>query len=51
LLEPYKGRTSADEEQLQLPIEIDREEEYEVEKILGERKSKGVEQYLVKWLN
>jgi hypothetical protein len=30
-------------------LEVDGEDEYEVEKILGARKRKGIRQYLVKW--
>ena len=31
------------------PIEVDREEKWEVERILNKRKVRGIEKYLMRW--
>jgi hypothetical protein len=51
LLEPWHDRDDDGKaaERMPVALEVDGEDEYEVEKILGARKRKGIRQYLVKW--
>ena len=51
LLEPWHDRDDDGKaaERMPVALEVDGEDEYELEKILGARKRKGSRQYLVKW--
>ena len=45
----YKEQVRGQKKEEGKPVEVERVEEWEVEKILNKKKMRGVEKYLVQW--
>jgi len=45
----YKKQVKGQKKEEEKPVEVERVEEWEIEKILNEKKIRGVEKYLVRW--
>jgi len=45
----YRKQVKGQKKEEEKPVEVDRVEEWEIEKILNKRKIRGIEKYLVRW--
>ena len=45
----YRKQVKGQKKEEEKPVEVDRVEEWEIEKILNKRKIRGIEKYLVWW--
>ena len=45
----YREQVKGQKKEEEKPVEVDRVEEWEIEKILNRRKIRGIEKYLVRW--
>ena len=45
----YKEQVKGQKKEEEKPVEVERVEEWEVEKILNKKKTRGVEKYLIRW--
>jgi len=45
----YKEQVKGQKKEEEKPVEVERVEEWEVEKILNKKKIRGVEKYLIRW--
>ena len=45
----YRKQVKGQKKEEEKPVEVDRVEEWEIEKILNKRNIRGIEKYLVRW--